>query len=390
MQERKLDAPNDLHLRILFFIMQAGNFAGYVSQAYGMDNIFSPVSQAYILICVALFAFCVLKYPLEMNRSRLVLLLLAMAVVVAVSSMARNRVGAVQFVILLLGYLALPIYLIYTPYLPTRKSMVNQIKIFNLLIALFFVYSFFVRPEYNADDALSFGYSNPNRLGIYLVQNMSILLALAKDKKEKYTRILFIAICAFETYLVYLTGARIALVCVIILWVYFLNSNRAKIGRTTIIIFMVLPIVFLILVMVIYYFEIIPQDAMLFDKKVFSGRERLYLYVLQSMDLPTWIIGNVGQYQFGNAHNAFLSIISTTGVLGLLIFYLFFFFAFMDLRECSENNRYKVMPLVGLLLLFVEGCAESATLVSGAMYAYGGAQLIYLIYYGHRMIEDEQ
>ena len=382
---------NDRYLMILFLIMQVGNFIGYVSQAYEAEGIFSLISKGYILICFASFILCVLRYPEAMNRSRLVLLLLIMAIWGVVSAISSNWVGMMPFLILLWGYLSLPVYLIYTPYLPIRRSMVNQIKVFSLLTALFFVYCFFVHPEYNArTDAITFGYSNPNRLAIYLIQNLSILLSLAKNEKQKNSKIFFMLICLFETYLVYLTYARIAYICAIVLWIYFLRGNKAKINKKTVILFLVLPVLFLIAVIVTYSFKIIPHSTTLFGKPLFSGREEMYLSILQSMDLRTWLIGDFSQYQFGNWHNAFLSIICSTGMIGLLVFYLFFFRAYMDLRKYSENNCYELMPFVGALLLFVEGCAESATLVSGAMYASAAAQLVYLVHYGNRMVEGGQ
>ena len=391
MQERIANRKNDWLLMALFFIMQVGNFVGYVSQAYGAEGIFSLVSKGYILLCFATFLLCVMKHPGAMNRSRLVLLLIAMAAMVTTSYIASSGVGTMGFLISLLGYLSLPAYLIFTPYLPFRKSMVNTMKIFNLLTALFFIYCFFVRPEYTPKtDALTFGYSNQNRLAIYLIQNMSILLALAKNEKHKITKILVILICVFETYFVYFTYARIAYICAIVLWIYFLRNKNVEIKKRQITFFLLLPLLFLAVVAAIYDAEVIPHNATLWGKPLFSGREEMYLSILKTMDLPTWIIGDFGQYQFGNAHNAFLSILGTAGVIGLLLFCLFFFFAFMDLRKYSVNNCYKVMPFVGLLLLFVEGCAEAATLVSGAMYASAAAQLVYLVYYGNWAFEEEQ
>lgn len=391
MQEQIVTRRNDRYLMILFFIMQVGNFIGYVSQAYEAEGIFSLISKGYILICFASFILCVLRHPEAMNRSRLVLLLIIMAVLGVMSAVASNWVGMMPFLILLWGYLSLPVYLIYTPYLPMRRSMVNQIKVFSLLTALFFVYCFFTRPEYaERVDAITFGYSNQNRLAIYLIQNLSILLSIAKGEKRKFSKIFFILICLFETYLVYLTYARIAYVCAIVLWLYFLRGNKVKIKKSTVLLFLVLPILFLIALIAVYNSGSISRTATLFDKPLFSGREEMYLSILQSMDLKTWLIGDFGRYQFGNWHNAFLTIICSIGVIGLLVFCLFFYWACMELRKYSENNCYKIMPFVGVLLLFVEGCAESATLVSGAMYASAAAQLVYLVHYGHRMVEEEQ
>ena len=391
MQDRIINKQYDWPLMGLFFAMQVGNFVGYVSQAYEAEGIFSLVSKGYILLCFLSFILCVMKQPGAMNKSKLVLLLIAMAAVVTASYIASGGVGAMGFLISLLGYLALPAYLIFMPYLPFRKSMINMMKIFNLLTALFFIYCYFVRPEYAPKtDALTFGYSNQNRLAIYLIQNMSILLSLAKNEKKKVLKILVILICLFETYLVYLTYARIAYVCAIVLWIYFLRNKKEEIKKRTITFFLVLPMLFLIAVVAIYDVGIIPQDATLWGKPLFSGREDLFLFTLKNMELSTWIIGDFAQYAFHNWHNAFLSILGMTGLIGLVLFYLFFFFAFMDLRKFSENNCYKVIPFVGLLLLFVEGCAEAATLVSGAMYASAAGQLVYLVYYGNWAFEEEQ
>ena len=391
MQRQTLINRNDFYLMILFFVMQAGNFVGYVSQAYEAEGIFSLVSKGYILLCFASFVLCALRYLNAMNRSRLVFMLLVMVGWGMLSALSSNWIGAMPFLIVLFGYLSLPLYLVYTPYLPMRKSMVKQLEFFNILTALFFVYCFFVRPEYTPKtDALTFGYSNQNRLAIYLVQNLSILLSLAKGKKQNVGKAFLLLICLFETYLVYLTYARIAYVCAIVLWLYCLRNDRARISKTTVILFLVLPLVFLIALVAIYNSQAISHSATLFGKPLFSGREQMYLAILQRMDLKTWLIGDFGQYQFGNWHNAYLSIICSNGLVGLLIFYLFFSWACMDLRKYSECNSYKLVPFVGLLLLFIEGCAESATLVSGAMYASAAAQLVYLVHYGNRTVEETQ
>lgn len=391
MQRQMVSRRNDWPLMILFFIMQVGNFVGYVAQAYEAEDLFSLISKGYILLCLASFILCVLRYPKAMKRSSFVLLLIVMMLLGVASAMASRWIGTMPFLILLWGYLSLPVYLIYTPYLPMRRSMVNQIKVFSLLTALFFVYCFFVRPEYALDtNALTFGYSNQNRLAIYLIQNLSILLSLTKNERQKGSRNFFVLICLFETYLVYLTYARIAYICAIVLWLYFLRGDKVKIQKKTVVLFLVLPVLFLIALIVVYNSGSISHTTTLFGKPLFSGREEMYQEILRSMSLRTWLIGDFGQYQFGNWHNAFLSIICSNGLIALVVFFLFFYRSCMDLRKYSENNCYKVMPFVGLLLLFIEGCAESATLVSGAMYASAAAQLVYLVHYGSRFAEEEQ
>ena len=94
------------------------------------------------------------------------------------------------------------------------------------------------------------------------------------------------------------------------------------------------------------------------------------------------IFGYFHDYRLGNAHNAFLSVLTSTGVFGFSFFFFFYYYSVHKLREKLNGNATRYLAYLGILLLFLEGCAESPVLTAGSMYAAATSPLLLFIKYG--------
>lgn len=366
--------------RFLFCVTQVFNVIGYVSNALEMDSVFSLISQSYIIINVLSFVLFLFSTKRDENAGNAFSLMFLMAITTLLSYFLNpGNCGAYEFILLLCAYLSLPMYMLYVKEIKITRGVLKCILLCNMGTAFFFIYSAHFRPEYHErSGALTMGFFNSNQAAIFLLQNISVLLAMCGLYIKFINRGFILAVCYIEIYLIILTQSRAATVCAWIL-LYFFFRKSARISERVIKFAAILPVIFISL---LQYFADSPFVAgiEIFGKPLLSGREEIFAYTIKAISQSKrWLFGNFGRYLFENLHNAYLSVYASVGILGLLVFYIFFYSQIKSYWKKSGNSVVSKMAFVGLLLLFVEGSVESAVMVSGSMYAAASAPLILLM-----------
>lgn len=364
----------------LFCLIQIMNLIGYISNSMNMETVFSLVSQLYIVLNYLAFLLYMISPKRNKRAGESIVLFLFMLFSSILSYLASAGVGIYTFLITLSGYLALPMYLILVREIPTNQRTLKYTYFAAIGTGIFFLYRGFVNPEYIlGTQALSMGFFNSNQAAIFLVQNFSILIAFYPMKKKSPARVLILLLCVLEIWLIYKTQSRTALLCVVILVVGYV-FRKMPLSRRSIRVLFIAPMVFVFLFMFLSNNAYISSIEIL-GKPILNGRNLIFYYALLNLQ-GHYLFGNFSSSQFANLHNAYLSVLVSVGVLGFFLFLLFFWREVVRLWKQHSRNEVTYLAFLGFMLLFLEGCAEAAILVSGSMYAVATAQLLFLINYG--------
>ena len=255
----------------------------------------------------------------------------------------------------------LGLFLVFRDIEITQKDFdfIYYISVF--LTLLFFVYSFSplaYRMESEGKvhivDALVMNLNNPNAAAMHLFGLFCIILMSIGKRRFKVFNII---LCAITIYLIFRTECRSCMIAVIFVLVFYIFFRSAVLPKPVVIIGMLLPVVTLAVYLIMYYSD--PSHAITFaNKMLFSGRETIYIEVLNELRSPfTILFGAVRKEYFYNAHNAFLSVLSSIGVIGTISYTVLLIRRVLDVRQISP------VATVCLLGLSIQACAESAMFV---------------------------
>lgn len=358
----------DHHFGVLsgiYLIIQIMNPIGYVTNAMGIDGLFSLVSRLYIVLCLgALFFYIFQKRVQPMACLYLIFMVLVTSFCYILSP---GECSLYNYCVLLAGYLALPIYMIVIPEIKFTSTIYYATFFSNCVTALFFIYCGFFRPEYYVNSgALTMGFFNANQAGIFLAQNIAVLSCCIQYECSTAKKILLGLLCGLEGYFVFLTQSRMAAICTILL-IAVQFKRKKMIPMKYVRICFVCPFL-MIFVLLRMAESIFFQNIMVLGKPIISGRELIYLNSIMDMQ-EKWVFGNFGLYQFTNLHNAYLTILATSGIVGMVMFAIFYWKCLKKFWRLHSANSVAFVAFIAILLLFIEGSVESAILVSGSMYA---------------------
>lgn len=367
-------------LSFIFCLIQILNTIGYITNSSGISSIFSIVSQLYIvLVYGAFFVYLFLERKYR-NVSESVLLLIFMVFSAAVSYVINPGSGGLyNFIVLLSGYISLPMYMIFVKDIPAKRTVINCTYVMAVITAIYFVFCGFFTPDYVVGtNALSMGFFNSNQAGIFLVQNFSVLFAFFSIKKKRTTRICILILCAIEFWLIFLTQSRTAVFCVLVLLAGYLLRKRPVAQIVPRILF-VAPFAAIFIMIWISNNDFI-NSIEVFGKPLINARDMIYYNSLQNLQ-HNYLFGNYASGIFSNLHNAYLSVLLTVGVVGFSLFLLFFWEQTKQFERVHHRNEVTHMAFLGILTLYLNGCVEAAMMVSGSMYAAATAQLLLLMNY---------
>ena len=117
-------------------------------------------------------------------------------------------------------------------------------------------------------------------------------------------------------------------------------------------------------------------DLMIMGKSLFSGRQGTFTDYLSLLRTNfQWIVGNLGEASFANAHNAPLAHLCSTGLLGTILFYG------MMLKKtlacCENDNPVARTALICILGLFIQSSGEASIFLGG----FPGIEFVYVLFY---------
>lgn len=372
-------AENRLHngqknnlLNLMFALTQYMNCIGYITNARSMDGIFSLVSQLYIVLNVLSFVLIGLK---ELRPTDLIFLMLLAGSAFFAYLFHPGYISLYNFVLTLLAYLSLPMYIIYTPYISLTKGTVNAVKYSAIVSAAFFLYTGIAAPTYVGDNA-TLGFSNANLASIFLFQNISVLMMLSKMRSQRKIAVVYYLIIVLEAYIMLKTNCRTTWLCLLVLCVLSIRS-RKRIPKWMMNMILFAPLIFG-LGLPMLSSSGWGSSITIFGKPLFSGREAMFAYILYMIaQYPAF--GYFEAFGLGNAHNAYLSVLVSTGIVGFVIFFAYYYRVVSHLRQYSEISKAHMVAYVGLLLLFLGGCSEAATLLAGSMFTAASSPLLLVL-----------
>lgn len=217
-------------------------------------------------------------------------------------------------------------------------------------------------------DYLTFGFNNSNEAGMKVYCVISIAIALLLHDKVKF-KIALIILIPILIYLLYLTKCRSSIVSfIIVLFLFFINLNSFAITKKSKLITLLLlsPIIFL-LVYVILYLNSHNNSDLFLGKPIFSGRETIFIELMNKDISSILLFGNMGKYSFGNTLNSFLAIIANIGFLGFLLYFSFMLKSInQNLYRCKTKSQ--LFALLSIIGVFFISCSESAILVGGGFW----------------------
>lgn len=223
--------------------------------------------------------------------------------------------------------------------------------------------------EYTSvSEELTLGFPNPNQTGIILFSVIVILSLLVRSiYSEKRLRFLVYIEIIYLFVLLIRTDARTSILsCVVFMIFYFFNIANVLKRRHPVIVAILsivsLPFVFIYNLLSEKYSQ---ENIMIFGKKLFSGRQRVYHNVLENWSNRAF--GNLSDFCFQNSHNASLTILANIGIVGFIMYAIYIIAELLELYQ-SCYRKAAFYPFLAILCLFIMGCAETAVLTSGTVY----------------------
>ncbi len=272
-----------------------------------------------------------------------------------------------------------------------NDKMIKKIFICGVMTAVIFILGFLTgRKNANLElpNLVTFGLSNPNLAGIYVLNIFLCIFIMIKFLNNKFLRFVCYVICATLFYFIWLTEARsciiAAIACVILSFMPY--KKYSKFLTFTILIF---PLIFAII-----YLELIDTDfAEIFGFMESEGKtltSRVYIWE-RNFDLIRrnfWL----GNYYFGsgNKHNTHISILAAYGVFtfSLVMIYLN---RIVNYIGTFIRQKHQYIALYAFYAVILMGTFE-AVLFSGSqgMYVFSGSFLMIAKYVTEKDIVNDK
>jgi len=240
---------------------------------------------------------------------------------------------------------------------------------------LFAIYSFmpfaYYRDNNTVSSTLTLYFGNSNLAGIYIFAAICIIMIYIRSSKKKG---LVGILLAYLLYLLWMTGARTCMIAAIFVITSAILPAKTRIPKLIVVGCFAFPIAF-----VPAYLKIFKSgyaDLVIMGKELYSGRQETFSDYLSLLRTSfQWIVGNLGEAGFANAHNAPLAHLCSTGLLGTSLFYGMMLKRTLD---CTENkNPIARTALICILGLFIQSSGEASIFLGG----FPGIEFVYVLFY---------
>ncbi len=258
-----------------------------------------------------------------------------------------------------------------------NDKMIKRIFLCGVITSLLFIVGFLTgRTKVNPKmpEFVTFGLSNPNLAGIYLLNVFLCIFILTKFLKKKFLRFVCYIICAALFYFIWLTEARSCIIAAIACIFLSLRPNK-KYSKFITFIILIFPLIFAIL-----YLELINTNIanifefMKSEGKSITSRVRIWernFYVFQNNIL-------LGSYYYsgGNTHNTHIMILAAFGIFTFTLV-MTYLNRIVNFIGTFIREKYQTIALYAFYAVILMGTFE-AVLFSGSqgMYVFSGAFLL--------------
>ena len=196
-----------------------------------------------------------------------------------------------------------------------NDKMIKRIFICGAITALIFMVGF-AAGRTNANPLLpqyvTFGLSNPNLAGIYLLNVFLCIYILTKYLKKKFLKFICYASCGILFYFIWLTEARSCIVAAIAcIFLNFLPLRKYSKFMTFLIIIFPLAFTFIYMKLadsdMLNIFKFMETEGKTLTSRVYIWEETLYV-IKKNILLGNYYLGS------GNRHNTHLMILAAFGI----------------------------------------------------------------------------
>lgn len=269
--------------------------------------------------------------------------------------------------------------------------MIKRIFICGLVTAGLFILGFLLgRTKTNPQmpELVTFGLSNPNLAGIYLLNVFLCVYILTKFFKKKILRISCYAICVALFYFICLTEARSCIIAAVACIFLSFLSNK-KYSRFLTFVILIFPLIFAILYLklintdVASFFEFMETEGKSLTSRVLIWERNFYVFRNNVL---------LGSYYHsgGNTHNTHIMILAAFGIFTftLVITYLN---RIVNYIGTFIREKYQIIALYAFYAVILMGTFE-AVLFSGSqgMYVFSGAFLLIAKYVNQENPVDQE
>jgi len=329
-------------------------------------------NRVLMIIWIVFVGWAVLKkveqrFPAQLSGALALVIMSAMAYFVASLDSPSQ---AVSNGLKLMGFLILPLMLLYSTVFQIDSRAKTTVLVFNLLASLVFIdlYNSDKRYIFEGDyeiinlDVITLGYSNPNRTAMYLFLCTVCLVAGVFYFKNVLLKAVFAADAACMAWFLWQTGARTAMLLLVVFGVLVWISGKREIPKIWIIIALFVPLLYILLL------PLAPTWTFL-GEALFNGREEVYNRYFNNLTFRSFLLGNMNRFQFANLHNGYLAIAASVGVPAC-IGYAHLLKTCMQINNPKQNApAFERVAFIGFLCSVMYTGAEAAFFVGGSTYA---------------------
>ncbi len=256
-------------------------------------------------------------------------------------------------------------------------EMVKRILICGLVTAGIFILGFLAgrtRANPKLPTLVTFGMSNPNLTGIYLLNVFLCVFIATKFLNKKFLRFVCYIICAMLFYFILLTEARSCILASIACILLSFLPNR-KYSKLLTFIIVIIPLVFAFLYLelidtnIVEIFGFMESEGKSLTSRVYIWKEALYI-IKKNLFLGNYYYGS------GNRHNTHLMILAAFGIFTFTVV-IIYLNRIINYIGTFVFQKYQYIALYAFYAVILMGAFEAA-LFSGSqgMYVFSGAFLL--------------
>lgn len=320
-----------------------------------------------VFVGVALVRKLEQRFPAKLSGALGLLLCSLLAYVFAAVG---NTSAVVSNGLKLLGFLVLPMMLLYSVVYQIDAKARVVVLLFNIAASLIFI------QLYNSDrrcvfegpygevqlDVVTLGYPNANQTAMYLFLCIVSLVVGVFYFKSVFLKVVFAADAACLTWFLQQTGARAAILALIAFLVLSWFTGRHEMSNVWVIAALFIPILYVLILP-------LASNITVLGESMFNGRETVFGRYFSQLNVGTFLVGDMNQFKFENLHNGYVAIAASVGVPACISYIHL-------MKTCLQSNRPKYgaptferVAFVGFLCAVMYTSAEAAFFVGGSTYA---------------------
>lgn len=329
-------------------------------------------NRVLMVVWIVFIGWAVLKKVEQRYPAKLVggLVLAVFSAIAYLYAAVDSPSQAVENGLKLLGFLILPLMLLYSAVFQIDARAKTAMLIFELMASAIFI------QLYNSDrrcvfwgpygevqlDVVTLGYSNANQTAMYLFLCAVGLVAGVFYFKPILVKMLFAADALCMVWFLQQTGARTAILLFVVFLVLIFVAGKREVSDVWIYIALLAPLVYVLILP-------LASDVTVMGESVFNGREAVYNRYLGNLTFGSFFLGDMNRFKFENLHNGYIAIAASVGVPACAGYVHL-------LKACLQSNRprlgapaFERVAFLGFLCAVMYTSAEAAFFVGGSTYA---------------------